>query len=313
MKKLTLLTVAALSCCAFSPTFAQVQILRSEARPSAPRLVSDRTEQNELAPFADATGDSQDSSAKIAIPNPFDYFSEDLPTIQPKPAISDNSPDLLTEEQSLLESDLPSNSRAPQSQASKRSSLAQESYADDAASIPVGLHHRRNSSVVDTIVNQATLGSIPHCATTPIDWGTSPHTPNAVADWLLREQCVAGLWDGYPQQRAAECARMWARLAGHSTCGSGCATVSGPCTVCAQHPQVRRNRYTGRFSAAPMGCEPCNSCPSDAAPGDDGESFGPAAPDCADSAQMTPGSAPDQPAKTDVDNVAQLPSLLIYR
>ncbi|MCC7335024.1 MAG: hypothetical protein IT422_08005 [Pirellulaceae bacterium] len=310
MKKLTLLTVAALSCCAFSPTFAQVQILRSETRPSAPRLVSDRTELNNLDPFADTTEDSQESTSKIAIPNPFDYFSEDLPTVEPKPAISDNSSNLLTEEQSLLESDLPSNSRAPQSQASKRSTLTQELDTDDAASIPVGLHHRRNSSVVDTIIDQATLGSIPHCATTPIDWGTSPHTPNAVADWLLREQCVAGLWDGYPQQRAAECARMWARLAGHSTCRSGCATVSGPCTVCAQHPQVRRNRYTGGFSTAPMGCEPCNSCPSIAAPCD---ADGPAAPAYADSAQMTPGSAPEQLVKTDVNNVAQLPSLPIYR
>lgn len=315
MKKLTLLTAAVLSCCAFSPASAQVQILRSGARPSAPRLVSDQTELDDLEPFAGATEGSLESAAKEAIPNPFDYFSEDLPKVQPQSAGSSNSPTLLTEEQSLLEDGLPTNDSAPQSNDSKRDSFAQESAVDGTDSFPVGRHHRRNLSVVDTIVNQATLGNLPHCATTAIDWGTAPHTPNAVAEWLLREQCVAGLWDGYPQQRAAECAHMWACLAGHSACGSGCAAASGPCTACASHSHARHNRYTGRFSAS-KDCEPCNACQTDAPPCDtcgDGDSFGPAAPGCADCAQAAAPFAPGQLVKTDMENVAQLPSLQIYR
>lgn len=317
MKKLTLLTAAALSCCALSSTFAQVQILRSGARASAPRLVSEQTERDDLEPFAGATEDSQESVAKEAIPNPFDYFSEDLPTVQPKSAVSENSSDRLTEEHSLLEDGLPTTSLAPKSNDSKPSSLAQESDADDEASTPVGRHHRRKPSVVDTIVNQATLGNVPNCATTPVYWGGAQHTPNPVAEWLLREQCVEGLWASYPQLRAAECAQMWNCLAGHSAhgCGSGCGDVSGLCSVCAQS-HARHNRYTGRFSTPPMGCDPCNSCQIGAAPCSScggGDSFGPAAPGCADCAQTAARFALGQLVKTDKGNVTQLPSLQIYR
>ncbi|MEO8271514.1 MAG: hypothetical protein ABI557_17455 [Aureliella sp.] len=315
MNKLTLLTAAALSCCAFSSAVAQVQNFRSGTRPSAPRLVSDQTELNDLDPFASLTGDSQDSVAKEAIPNPFDYFSEELPTVEPKASSSTTSSDLLTEEQSLFEEDLSSSSRAPQPQATKRNPFSKEADTDSAASVPVGRHHRHNPSVVDTIVNQAALGNIPHCATTPIDWGVSPHTPHAVAEWLLREQCVAGLWDGYPQQRAAECAHMWACLNGHSACGSGCNSACGPCNACAQ-PQARHNRYTGLCSAAPNGCEPCTSCQTEAAPCDScsaDESVEPAATVSADDAQTAAKFAPRQLVKTGMANVAQLPSLQNYR
>ena len=328
MKKLTLLAAAALSCCSLSPTFAQVQVVRSGARPSASRLVSNQTELNGLQPFAAAGQSSQQSVAQEAVPNPFDYFSEDLPTVQPKATSSDISPDRLTEEQSLLEGDLPTSSFAPQADDSKPSSVAQEeSNTDDADSTPVGRHHRHNPSVVDTIVTQAALGNVPHCATTPIYWGETQHTPNPVAEWLLREQCVAGLWAGYPQQRAAECAHMWACLSGHSCscgsgCGSGCGQVSGSCSGCA-HPHGRHNRYTGRFSAAPMGCQSCNTCQTDAAPCDansSGDTLEPAAPDnpddthsTADDTHSTAGLTPSQPVKTSINNLAQLPSLQTYR
>lgn len=320
MKKLTLLAAAAISCCAFSPTFAQVQILRSATRPTAPRLVSDKTELNDLEPFATAGQNSLKSVAQEAIPNPFDYFSEELPTVEPKSDSSNTSPELLTEEQSLLEGDLPTSFSTPRPIDAKQNLIVEDS--DEAGSSPVGLHHHRNPSVVDTIVNQATLGNIPHCATSPINWGTTQHTPNAVAEWLLREQCVEGLWANYPQQRAAECAQMWANLAGHSACGSGsgCNNISGPCSACAQPscaPALgRHNRYTGRFSAPPMGCEPCNTCQTGTAPcascsGID--SYGPAAPGCASCAQTSASMAPSQLVKTGMDNVAQLPSLQTYR
>ena len=317
MKKLTLLTAAALACCAFSPTFAQVQILRAGANPSAPRLVSDRTELDDLEPFATANQDSQESLIQEAIPNPFDYFSEELPTLQPKSDGSNISSDLQSEEQSLFEQGLPTDATARQPFDSAPNSEAQELDADDADSIPVGRQHLHNPSVVDTIVNQATLGNIPHCATTPVYWGDTQHTPNPVADWLLREECVAGLWAGYPQQRAAECAHMWARLSGHSSCGcgSGCGNVSGPCSVCTQ-PTGRLNRYTGRFSAAAVGCQPCDTCQTGAPPCDSCsgvDSSGPAAPGCADCAQSAADSTPSQLVKTGMDNVAQLPSLQTYR
>lgn len=239
MKKLTLLAAAALSCCTVSTTFGQVQILRATGPSVAPRLVSDQTQLDDLTSAPATNAGDLESGGGLLVPNPFDYFAEELPTTTPQAAAKDNAPQLLSEEQSLLESDLPNTPAAKQ-----------DANDSSPATLPVGRHHRHQRSVVDTIVDQAALGNTPHVTTTPIYWGGAPQTPNAVADWLLREECVAGLWDGYPQQRAAECADMWAHLSGH--CGGGCGTVAGPCSACAE-PRLR-NRY---LEAAPA-CGSCN-------------------------------------------------------
>lgn len=307
MKKLTLLTAAALACCGMSPIFAQVQILRSGTPTVAPRLVSDQTELGGLDPFAEAKSGSGPAVAKETIANPFDYFAEDLPSIEPQAVRTYNSQELPSEAQSLLDENASPNSLSSQPEAA----------AEDPASLPVGLHHRRNSSVVDTIITEAALGNIPHCAMTGVDWGGSLHTPNPVADWLMREECVNGLWANYPQQRAAECAAMWAHLAGHSCGGCGsCGTVAGPCSACAA-PPVRRNRYLEGRLAAPLACGTnsgaCHTCQTGAACAacDDAQ---PAAPcGSSDCAQATPHKAPAELVNTKELNVAKLPSLPTFR
>ncbi len=305
MKKLTLLSAAAIFCCAVSPVYSQVQILRSAAKPIAPRLVSDQTELDRSAPqAASADEGSLDPSASAGIPNPFDYFSEDPSASESNSASSYTPPELLTEQQSLLEGDLSTDISTHRINGSARDSYAQEPASEDSDSHPVGRQYRHSPTVVDTIVNQATLDNTPHCATTPIYWGTAPHTPNAVADWLLREQCVAGLWDGYPQQRAAECAHMWAHLAGHSACGSGCATVCGPCSACASHSHARHNRYTGRCSAHPSGSEICSTCQPGTGNFDNGITSAPLASDGAPAA--TP-FAPGRFVKSEFVNATPLP------
>ena len=251
MKKLTLLAAAALSCCTYTTTFAQVQILRATGPAAAPRLVSDQTRLDDLntAPATDAS--ALESDGAQLLPNPFDYFADQLPTSTPQAAAETSSTQLLPEEQSLLEDGL---TNIP--------SAKQDTDDSSPASLPVGRHHRHQRSVVDTIVDQAAIGNIPHVTTTPIYWGGVPQTPNHVAEWLLREDCVGGLWDGYPQQRAAECADMWAHLSGHcghcGHCGSGgCGTVAEPCNACVK-PRVH-NRYLSGPSAAPQACGSCDS------------------------------------------------------
>ncbi len=295
MKKMTLLTTAALACCSWSSTFAQVQIIRTASPTVAPRLVSDQTELTDREPLPTVT-----RLGNEAIPNPFDYFSEDLPSIEPQAEQSD----LFDSPHSLLEDDSASDNQ-PQEQAAAGDNQASE---QDPASLPVGRHHRRAPSVVDTIIDQASLGNVPHTTTTPVYWGGTRHTPNPVADWLLREECVAGLWDNYPQQRAAECAQMWACLAGHSGCGAGsCGTVSGPCSACAG-TRVR-NRYLEQ------GCgSSCNTCGT-------GAEYLPSPDGCAAASnpsgvyvQNAPYGAPGQLVKqTGTGPIAQLPSLSTYR
>ncbi len=309
MKKLTLLTAAALACCTWSNTFAQVQILRSAAPHAAPRLVSDQTEL--LEPDSLSSGAAQGNGA---IPNPFDYFSDDLPKIEPQAERGTEQPDLLEGQHSLLEDESALLEQHPGESAGSNQAAEQ-----DPASLPVGRHHRRAPSVVDTIINQAALGNIPHASTTPVYWGGTHHTPNPVAEWLLREECVAGLWANYPQQRAAECAQMWACLAGHSSCGaSSCGTVSGPCSVCAGTRVRNRYREQACGSCAPAcgdnSAGTCNACgpaaeylPSSsehAASGKPGGVY----------VQNAPYGVPGQLVnQTGARPLAQLPSLSTYR
>ena len=257
MKKLTLLTAVALSCFAVNSATAQIQVLRSGTPTPAPRLVSDQTSLSEAQPLPLAPNSTE------AIANPFDFFDRELPQVEPQAEVS----------QSDLQSASPSNETLTNDQETE----------SDPASLPVGRRHGHNGpSVVDTIVSQATLGNIANASVTPVYWGGNTQTPNPVAEWLLREECVQGLWANYPQQRAKECATMWSKLAGPcGGCSSGtCAQNAAPCTTCAVQ-KAPRNRYLERLSAPPMGCNTC----------------APAAPsaNCAtcDSCQQNGGAAPD--------------------
>jgi hypothetical protein len=293
MKNLTLLTAVALACCMVSPLVAQVQILRSGTPTPAPRLVADQTALAEVEPLP-----IQSPTASPQIPNPFDYFDQgfsakETPTESPV---------------SLAE--------PPQTEPlASESPIAEKAAESDPASLPVGRHHRQNSpTIVDTIVSHATLGNIPNAAVTPVYWGGAPQTPNPVAQWSLREQCVDGLWANYQQQRAAECAHMWEHLNGH---GCGIACVTGPCTACSQHAHQaaapRRNRYLERFTArkpakCDTGAQPtlaataCDSCQS---------AYGQAAPGCSDCVQKN--SPAQLGSDTPTMDVAGLPPVETFR
>ncbi len=210
MKILTLLTSVALACYSLN-AHAQIQIL-SGTPTLAPRLVGDQT------PLAEVTALPFSDENQQELPNPFDYFSDE----------QDTTPKHQTQTQ-------------PQPQAQQSEQLSTEAVLQpsphDPSSLPVAKTKR---SIVETIVDQGVLTSVANASHTPVHWGGTPQTPNPVAEWLLREQCVQGLWANYPQQRAAECAQMWSRLAGHS-CAKGACGVQGPCSVCSQPV---RNRYT---------------------------------------------------------------------
>ena len=160
----------------------------------------------------------------------------------------------------------------------------------DPASLPEG----HQAGIVDTIHDFSVLADVPNAAIMPVDWQQGVSTPNPVGDYLLRQHCVDGLWDGYAAQRAAECAAMWARLNGH-----GChrSTVCGPCTVCAG-PQtgIVRNRY--RTQATTPVCDGGAACDA------------PCSADLADS-PPAPVAAEQVPSTETRDQVAQLPEVLM--
>jgi hypothetical protein len=146
------------------------------------------------------------------IPNPFDYFSD-----EPSDSLSPES-------------------LGPDPFGSPRGPALEASPSDvDPSSLSVGRHSR---SVVDTIIDHAAIARVQDAGMAPILWTAAPQAPNHVGNWLTRQQCVDGLWDHYPAQRAQECAEMWEHLAGHQRCAGG---SCGPCSACNRHA---RNRYT---------------------------------------------------------------------
>ena len=264
MKKLTLLTAAALSCCMFSTAAAQVQILRATGQvtgplttqAAAPRFVSDQTQRSERA---SASGDRQrelSAEGTEQIPNPFDYFAQEQ---------SPSFPQAVSAESAASANSANSANSAPRSlpeehsriEAPPRSPVTAQQPSGDSlpAALPAGRDPQQQRSIVDTIVDQAAVGNVPQWINAPM-YRSAPQTPNPVADWLLREECVAGLWGGYQQQRAAECAHMWAHLSGHCGHHSACGAATGVCNAC-DSPRVR-NRYLEAPAADAGDCATCN-------------------------------------------------------
>ncbi|MEM8732970.1 MAG: hypothetical protein AAGG44_02025 [Planctomycetota bacterium] len=219
MRKLFFCLGVAILCSSTSSLFAQVQLLNRGPTP-APRLTASQAEVEDSLPFVPETPPS--------IANPFDFQT--------------------------------STELAPALQAPAVPSQVGQAQAGDPTSLPVGIRHRhRRNAVVDTMSNLGSIASVPHAATTQIDWCYgSTKTPNPVADVLLHQECVEGLWDRYPAQRAAECAHMWSKLTAskgchrcqHGGCGSKC--DSG----CASQPV---NRYRTNSS-----CDTCAHCAANA-------------------------------------------------
>lgn len=176
----------------------------------------------------------------------------------------------------------------------------QESNSSEPASDPTSLNVSRpdGRNVVDTLVDYSTLSNVPDCSIVPVDWTQSARTPNPVAEILLRERCVNGLWDNYPAERAAECAHMYAKLNGHSRCGSGACGVSGPCSVCAPAATCAqpRNRYRERQPLRSHIGKQCDSAPAcNIAPSCD------APAPCASggcASNIAPGQLPSQPVSS---------------
>ena len=183
--------------------------------------------------------------------------------------------------------------------------------ASDPTSLNVSRPDGRN--VVDAMVDYSTLSTVPDCSIVPVDWTQSARTPNPVAEILLRERCVNGLWDGYQAERAAECAHMYAKINGHSRCGSGACGVSGPCSACAPATTCAqpRNRYLERQphhrhlggacnSTPACGSAPACDCAAPCASGGCASTIEPA------QLQTLPVSNPGIPPGESRDNVASL-------
>lgn len=190
----------------------------------------------------------------------------------------------------------------------------QDSPNTEPASDPTSLNVSRPDSrnVVDTLVDYSTLSNVPDCSVVPVDWSQSARTPNPVAEILLRERCVNGVWDGYQAERAAECAHMYAKMNGRNRCGTGACGVSGPCSVCAPTATCAkpRNRYLERqplrshLGAACDATPACNAAPScDSAPCASGGCVSDAT---GTQLQMQPVSTLEIPRPEIKDNVASL-------
>jgi hypothetical protein len=100
----------------------------------------------------------------------------------------------------------------------------------DPASLPAGIRHGHNP--VDQILTNGLISQTPNSAQVPVEWPMQgPFNPTA--HMMMNTGCTQGLWDSYPAERAAECALMYQRLAGHQHCHScakqGCASGCKSC------------------------------------------------------------------------------------
>lgn len=224
MKKTTILmATVAFSCFGSASVLAQIRIDAAQPR-AMQRLV---VAQTGISDFEDDA-----ATAEEVIPNPFDFFTSEDP------------------------SSIPTAPHAPHATQPAPAGIGVAGSPSDLdpQSLPVGRRHRQQS-MTQTILDHGTIAAIPHTATAPVYWSAPEQTPNPIANFLLRQDCnQQALWNGYPAQRAADCARMWQQLSvehgcgrggkcGHACgqgCGQGCG-CAGSAAACAPAP---RNRYT---------------------------------------------------------------------
>lgn len=210
MKRFT--SLATLACAVSCGAFATAQEL--PPAPPAPILSLGGTQaeidQPPLPPAAPTAG----------IPDPF--------VLSPEPSPSD----AIQEAAELAPADAP---------------LGGTATSDDPKSLDATSRRVRKPTVVDTMADYATLADIQHAGHAAVDWSYGMgHTPNHVAEAMLREYCVDGLWDGYSELRARECAEQWAHIHGLKQC-----RLFGQHGTCQQCGGTK-NRYRHGHS--------CNAC-----------------------------------------------------
>lgn len=114
----------------------------------------------------------------------------------------------------------------------------------DPASLPVGIRHRHNP--IDQILRNGLISQTLDSSQVPISWPSQGNF-NPTAHMMMNSGCTQGLWDSYPAERAAECALMYQRLAGHQH-GCGCGAHS-----------CRKGCASGCNSCGQAGCSPARS------------------------------------------------------
>ena len=184
MRMIFLYATVAFLCCGNCSLFAQIRTLNGAPSP-APRLAANQAE-------VDGAGIPLVPSEQPAIANPFDMLQGNA---------GDNAPATPSFTQ-------PTQPSQP---------------AGDPTSLPVK-QENADGNLVNTMANHALVDSIPNASVTPVDWCLGQmRAPNHVAQVLMHQECVDGLWARYPAQRAHECAHMWNKLTVKKGChGDNC-------------------------------------------------------------------------------------------
>lgn len=129
-----------------------------------------------------------------------------------------------------------------------------QSPVSDPASLPVGIRHRHNP--IDQILQNGLMSQTPNSAQVPVAW-PSQGNYNPTAQFMSNPGCTQGLWDSYPAERAAECALMYQRLAGHQhcrACSQGCGTQGCGTQGCGAQGCGKPGCNAGCKSCGPAGC-----------------------------------------------------------
>lgn len=178
--------------------------------------------------------------------------------------------------------------------------------ASDPASLPIGIRHRH--SPIDQILRNGLISQTPNSAQVPISWPMQG-PDNPTARMLLNPGCTQGLWANYPAERAAECALMYQRLAGHQrgrACGTGCA----PCGQARCGSEEYGNAHFQSLNRyAPPGCDTLSFVPAThAAPQPQPQYQSLLSPTPTSEARLAQDSVNKLPENQ--DNVAQMPNLI---
>jgi len=159
------------------------------------------------------------------------------------------------------------------------------------------------ANVIDQILRNGLMAETPNSAQVPVAWPMQ-QPDNPTARMMLATSCTAGLWDSYPAERAAECARMYQHLA-KKHCAHGCGLHHNAHATCATCASGKSAQPVNRYAPAA-----CDSAPFQPA------SHVSAQPKFQSLLAPTPTFAEplsDQSLQTGTemqDNVAQLPGLI---
>jgi hypothetical protein len=193
---------------------------------------------------------AQDASATLE--SPFQY-SEPSSNLVPTPTAEiDRSSDSADAE---IEIDGGEN---PHYISSPSDATVKAAESTDPASLPVDA---RQLSPIDQILQQGLVSQYSGDAN-QIVWPVHQRPDNPTARVMKYGWCGDGLWCNFPAERAAQCAAIQRRLAGHQHCGhcsicNSCA--SGSCNG-HTHAPVRNRYLTGAAGGCDSLAAPCPSC-----------------------------------------------------